>query len=427
MKSRNLLSLLFIIMMSLSVACNKPAPEPKPEPKPQPKEQLSITVSPSAVSLFVGKSQQLIVTLSPNENKLTPSYLSKTPTIATVTDKGLVTGIAVGETTIVVKAGDATKEVPVQVKEAPIQVPQEMPLLKFGIPRNDYEKIEDEEVIAYEAKLGRTQQEVDYRPSGFKGDGLTTIPAVVYGIPIAGDADLILAYGKESITDCKRTKAMLYELGFTRLEETTVSNYLGDKRKGLRAVCDTDPSITASLMDIPNKKLGTTMFIEFAKRQFEDMTVTTKHAILPDVKDFPSLEKLATKDPFQINAFEEALGLRTFRAGESPRTTHILYRTVEDKVPDTNLEFVFYIAPTEPDAIGFIITELLCISNERDLRSKEFQNYLKANGFDKNYNVSEEAVLTVNNKDGVLCKVNLVRIAQEQYVYQMYLFPPAHK
>ena len=179
-----------------------------------------------------------------------------------------------------------------------------------------------------------------------------------------------------------------------------------------------------ALMDMPNEKLGTTMFIQFAKRQPENTIIDTKHAILPNVKDFPSLEKLATKDPSQINAFEEGLGLRTFRSGESPLPTHLFYRTTENKVQETNLEFVFYIAPTKVGSLGFIITELLCVSSERDLRSKALQDYLKANGFDQNYKVSEDAILTVNNKEGALCRISLVRLGQDKYVYQMFLFPP---
>lgn len=408
-------------MTLLWTACSDPTPSPTPDPQ----KTVTITVSPSKISLQVGENTQLTVQITPPDSKLIPSYQSQAPTIASVSNEGLVTAIAAGETIILVQVGDTTAQVPVLVKKTPIQVPQEMPMLKFAIPRNDLEQIEDAEVIAYEAKVGRTQQEVDYRPSGFYGEGLTTIPAVVYGIPVDGDADLIFAYSKESVADCERTQAMLHQLGFSHLEEAIVSNYLGDQLKGLRAVHDTDPSITVSLMDLPNKKLGTTMFIEFAKRQLENTLVKTKHAILPDVQDFPSLEKLATKDPYQINDFEEALGLRSFRAGESPRTTHIFFRTVDEKVAETNLEFVFYIAPTEPDAIGFIITELLCVSSERDLRSKELQNYLRVNGFDQNYKVTEDAILTVNNKAGDLCKVTLVRLAQGVYVYQMYLFPAA--
>ncbi len=409
-------SLLFIVLtMTLWTACDRSTP--------QPQQETTITVSPDKVSLNVGETQQLSVQITPQKNELKPTFQSQAPAIASVSEKGLVTGIAEGETTIVVQVGAAKATVAIEIKKAPIQVPQEMPMLKFAIPRNDYEQIEDQEVIAYEAKLGRTQQEVDYRPSGFLGTDLTTIPAVVYGIPVDGDADLILAYGKESVADCERTQAMLKQLGFSRLEKAKVTNYLGDEFDGLRAIHDTDPRVTVTLMDQPNEKLGTTMFIEFAKRQLENTIVKTKHKILPNVKDFPSLEKFATKDPFQINAFEEALGLRTFRPGESPRTTHLLYRTVEEKVQETNLEYVFYVAPTEKEGTGLIITELLCVSSERDLRSKELQSYLKANGFDQNYKVSDDAILTVSNKEGTLCRISIVRLGQDKYVYQMYLFP----
>ncbi|WP_276774094.1 Ig-like domain-containing protein [Porphyromonas endodontalis] len=410
------LLLLIALTMTLWTACDRSTPKPQ--------QKTTITVSPTKVSLHVGETQQLSVQISPQESQLKPVFQSQSPAIATVSEEGLVTGVAAGETTIRVQVGDTTALVPVQVEEAPIQVAQEMPMLKFAIPRNDSEQIEDQEVIAYEAKLGRTQQEVDYRPSGFLGKGLTTIPAVVYGIPVDGDADLILAYGMESVANCERTRAMLNQLGFSHIEKAKVSNYLGDEFMGLRAIHDSNPNITVALMDMPNEKLGTTMFIEFAKRQPENTIIDTKHAILPNVQDFPSLEKLVTKNASQINAFEEGLGLRTFRSGESPLPTHLFYRTTESKVQETNLEFVFYIAPTKVGSLGFIITELLCVSSERDLRSKALQDYLKANGFDQNYKISGDAILTVNNKEGALCRISLVRLGQDKYVYQMFLFPP---
>lgn len=419
MKAKTFLLLITLPTVLLLSACCDPTPE---APNPEPPKQTTITVSPESLSLTVGKSEQLSVVVSPKEVAVT--YQSKNPTIATVDAQGVVTGVAVGETVVIIQAGEATKSVPVVVKEAPIQVPQELPMLKFGIPRNDYEKIEDAEVIAYEQKLGRTQQEVDYRPSGFYGEGLTTIPAVVYAIPIADDADLILAYSKESVADCKRTQAMLYQLGFGEVQEAEVSNYLGDVKKGLRATLKSDPSVTVSMMDLPNEKLGTVMFMEFAKRINSNPLVQAKHGILSDVKDFPSLDALRTKDIEQFKAFEEKLALRTYRRNESPKDTHLFFRTEETKVEKTNLEYAFYVAPDkEAHGFGLIITQLLCISSERDLRSQEFKQYLATNGFEQNYTISEDNVLDVYNAHGDRCRVTIVRLGQDDYVYQMYLFP----
>lgn len=419
MKANQPLLLVTLIVTLLMSACSTPTPTP---PTPEPPKPTTITVSPESLTLIVGKSEQLSVVVSPEEVAVT--YQSKDPAIATVDAQGLVTGVAVGETTVIVQAGEATKSVPVMVEEAPIQVPQELPMLKFGIPRNDYERIEDAEVIAYEGKLGRTQQEVDFRPSGFYGEGLTTIPAVVYAIPIADDADLILAYSKESVADCKRTKAMLYQLGFGQVEEAEVSNYLGDVKKGLRATLKNDPSVTVSMMDMPNEELGTIMFMEFAKRVNSNPLVQAKHEILPDVKDFPSLDALRTKDIEQFKAFEEKLALRTYRRNESPKDTHLFFRTEVDNIEKTNLEYAFYVAPDKKaDGFGLIITELLCLSSERDLRSLEFKQYLATNGFDQNYSISDDNVLDVYNAHGDRCRVTIVRLGQDDYIYQMYLFP----
>ena len=422
MKPNHSLLLVTLVVTLLISACSSPTPTPpNPEPNPEP-NKTTITVSPESLSLIVGKSEQLSVVVSPKEVAVT--YQSKNPAIATVDAQGLVTGVAVGETAVIVQAGEATKSVPVTVKEAPIQVPQELPMLKFGIPLNDYEKIEDAEVIAYEQKLGRTQQEVDYRPSGFYGEGLTTIPAVVYGISIVDDADLIIAYSKESVADCKRTKAMLYQLGFGEVQEAEVSNYLGDVKKGLRATLKSNPSVTVSMMDMPNEKLGTVMFMEFAKRINSNPLVQAKHGILSNVKDFPSLDALRTKDIEQFKAFEEKLALRTYRQNESPKDTHLFFRTEESNVQKTNLEYAFYVAPSkEADGFGLIMTQLLCLSSERDLRSQEFKQYLANNGFDKNYTVSDENVIDVYNAHGDRCRVTIVRLGQDDYVYQMYLFP----
>ncbi|WP_418312716.1 Ig-like domain-containing protein [Porphyromonas sp.] len=419
MKANQPLLLVTLIVTLLMSACSTPTPTP---PTPEPPKPTTITVSPESLTLIVGKSEQLSVVVSPEEVAVT--YQSRDPAIATVDAQGLVTGVAVGETTVIVQAGEATKSVPVMVEEAPIQVPQELPMLKFGIPRNDYERIEDAEVIAYEGKLGRTQQEVDFRPSGFYGEGLTTIPAVVYAIPIADDADLILAYSKESVADCKRTKAMLYQLGFGQVEEAEVSNYLGDVKKGLRATLKNDPSVTVSMMDMPNEELGTIMFMEFAKRVNSNPLVQAKHEILPDAKDFPSLDALRTKDIEQFKAFEEKLALRTYRRNESPKDTHLFFRTEVDNIEKTNLEYAFYVAPDKKaDGFGLIITELLCLSSERDLRSLEFKQYLATNGFDQNYSISDDNVLDVYNAHGDRCRVTIVRLGQDDYIYQMYLFP----
>lgn len=419
MKANQPLLLVTLIVTLLMSACSTPTPTP---PTPEPPKPTTITVSPESLNLIVGKSEQLSVVVSPEEVAVT--YQSKDPAIATVDAQGLVTGVAVGETTVIVQAGEATKSVPVMVEEAPIQVPQELPMLKFGIPRNDYERIEDAEVIAYEGKLGRTQQEVDFRPSGFYGEGLTTIPAVVYAIPIADDADLILAYSKESVADCKRTKAMLYQLGFGQVEEAEVSNYLGDVKKGLRATLKNDPSVTVSMMDMPNEELGTIMFMEFAKRVNSNPLVQAKHEILPNAKDFPSLDALRTKDIEQFKAFEEKLALRTYRRNESPKDTHLFFRTEVDNIEKTNLEYAFYVAPDKKaDGFGLIITELLCLSSERDLRSPEFKQYLATNGFDQNYSISDDNVLDVYNAHGDRCRVTIVRLGQDDYIYQMYLFP----
>ena len=95
MKAKTFLLLITLPTVLLLSACCDPAPNPEP-PK-----QTTITVSPESLSLTVGKSEQLSVVVSPKEVAVT--YQSKNPTIATVDAQGAVTGVAVGETVVIIQ------------------------------------------------------------------------------------------------------------------------------------------------------------------------------------------------------------------------------------------------------------------------------------------------------------------------------------
>lgn len=77
------------------------------------KVEIQLKVEPSELAIAVGKTQHLTVTVSPADTKYT--FESANAEIATVDDKGLVTGVATGETTILIKAGDVTKKATVKV------------------------------------------------------------------------------------------------------------------------------------------------------------------------------------------------------------------------------------------------------------------------------------------------------------------------
>lgn len=84
--------------------------------KPTPKSDVKLKVEPKDVQVMVGKTAQLTVTVQPADTKYT--FESANADIATVSDKGVVTGVKVGKTVITVKAGNVTKTANIDVIEA---------------------------------------------------------------------------------------------------------------------------------------------------------------------------------------------------------------------------------------------------------------------------------------------------------------------
>ena len=73
----------------------------------------AVTVDPATVSVAVGFDQQLTVTTTPAGGAV--SYVSDTPSVATVSPTGLVTGVTVGEAEITVTSAGVSETVPVEV------------------------------------------------------------------------------------------------------------------------------------------------------------------------------------------------------------------------------------------------------------------------------------------------------------------------
>lgn len=84
--------------------------------KPKPKTETKLKVEPKDVQVMVGKTAQLTVTVQPADTKYT--FETANADIATVSDKGVVTGVKVGKTVVTVKAGDAVKTANIEVIEA---------------------------------------------------------------------------------------------------------------------------------------------------------------------------------------------------------------------------------------------------------------------------------------------------------------------
>lgn len=81
-----------------------------------PKTDVKLRVEPKEVKVMVGKTAQLTVTVEPVDTKYT--FESANADIATVSDKGVITGVKIGKTVISVKAGNVTKTADVEVIEA---------------------------------------------------------------------------------------------------------------------------------------------------------------------------------------------------------------------------------------------------------------------------------------------------------------------
>lgn len=74
---------------------------------------VKLVVKPEAVSVMVGKTAALDIKTQPADAEYT--CISKDPAVATVDKKGVITGVAEGETTVTVTAGTVTKDVAVKV------------------------------------------------------------------------------------------------------------------------------------------------------------------------------------------------------------------------------------------------------------------------------------------------------------------------
>ena len=108
MTKKILLALAALAALTLSFSsCHKDNKDPK---KPT---DVKLVVKPETVSVMVGKTAALDIKTQPANAEYT--CISKDPAIATVDKKGVITGVAEGETTVTVTAGTVTKDVAVKV------------------------------------------------------------------------------------------------------------------------------------------------------------------------------------------------------------------------------------------------------------------------------------------------------------------------
>lgn len=110
MTKKILLALAALAALTLSFSsCHKDNKGNDPK-KPT---DVKLVVKPESVSVMVGKTAALEIKTQPANAEYT--CISKDPAVATVDKKGVITGVAEGETTVTVTAGTVTKDVAVKV------------------------------------------------------------------------------------------------------------------------------------------------------------------------------------------------------------------------------------------------------------------------------------------------------------------------
>ena len=363
-------------------------------------QAVAISLPDTDISVVEGDTTRIRYTVSPEGTPVT--FTSAAPQVATVDDRGCVRGVSVGETTIMLQALSTQVSVRVSVTAPNIKVSTELPLMKFAPQRDATGHITEPGILSYEQSLGRRSQSIRYNMQqtyeGFVCLDLTTIPAVIYGIPTEDGHDKrIIAYSKETIAHCPRTRTMLRSSGFSQIESAVI-DVAGEKTSVLRAKSDIDPDITVVMMDEEYPEFGAQMYMEFVKR------MPRHHSIMTNVRDFPSLKALATGSLDKAQAFEQQLGLREFSKQDSKHYSR-MFVTKSEALEKSNIKWVYYTLREDPSH-PFINAELNCPNGKADIKSTALKEYLARNGFDQEYYVDATAnVVMVYNHDGDLCQI----------------------
>lgn len=363
-------------------------------------QDVRLTLLDKEVSIAEGDSMLIRYTVVPEETPVT--FISAEPQVASVDAKGCVKGMSIGQTNVTLQVDTVQAIVMVSVIAPKVTVPAELPLMKFAPQRDATGHITDPSVLAHEQSLGRRSQSIRYNIQqtyeGFVGLDLTTIPAVIYGIPTEdGRGKRILAYGKETIDHCPRIRTMLQHCGFSHIESAVI-DVAGEETPVLRATHDIDSDITVVMMDEEYPEFGAQMYIEFAQH-------SPKHSkILTTVRDFPSLKDLATGSLEMVQAYEQKLGLRQLSEVDSKSYSR-MFVTTSQSMERSNLKWVYYTMREEPSH-PFINAELNCPNGRLDVKSAELKEYLAYNGFDYEYYADPSMdVVMVYNHDGDMCQI----------------------
>lgn len=360
------------------------------EKKPITEADFTIALSQKALDLVVGASLQLEVTGKPSE--MIAVFTSANPTIATVdAETGLVLAIAPGETHISVKVGNHTDQCSVRVTAL-----NEMPLLIFE-PEVRGEELVDERILAHELLCGRTYTDAVplntqiYTFPGFYNKHNDVVTCVVYNLHYDNTGeDLIVAYCTEPITHLDKVKVLLNCLGFTYFEPR---KYQGSEEVYIYSPSDNYAGLYLNIRQTDQINLNARSFIHFIWERKKAYPIKY-HPLIPNVKDFPSLEKSAAGKEV-ILAYENDLGYRTYDENKEG----FCFTLQDDKLESSNISFAEYQNDEESMGIS-ILCCILAISSQDELQSPAVKEYLRHNGYGQDIQsiFSDTGVLGFNER-----------------------------
>lgn len=339
-----------------------------------------LVVDPKEVSLKKGETSQLNVSWTPAEAVVTVGYATSKAEVATVSDKGLITAVEKGEATITVTANNKQAKVKVIVMDENVVVngQNQLPILNFDAQYDNDGNLTSQDILDHEKALGRTQRDITIAPNqtfgGFANTDLL-IPGVIYGLVNNAGSFCIYAYSKENTSSYGQTKKMLEEIGFTDLEEMVeegVTYVLGKHKE--------QKNVSVLMTNRENKDLDAKMLVLFMREPDAVPVKVYQHEPVVAAQDFPSYEKLLTKDKAQIDEFENGLGVRDFNQEDSS-ADNFFYIVKEDKIAETNFHWVYYVCVPKSGP-QFLNTALICVKDDKELfESPTILEWLANNGY----------------------------------------------
>lgn len=358
-----------------------------------------VKVDPTSVTVPAGKTTELTVTWEPKALAVTPTFASDKPEVATVSDKGVITGVAEGKAVITVTVGALKATCDVTVTKAAESPKNQLPAMCF------YISYSHPQILAAEKALGRELKSKVVIQIDKKGDkgifpafvnpDLDIFPVACYGLTQDnGKKDAIIVLGKESMDNCDATVEMIRENGFPDVDIKEMEGKLyifGHSEDGKITVFGQEMSI----LGIEGQP-DTEIMISFSR----NTGLPAKfHDCIPTAKDFPSWQAFIAKDNEKIKAFEAKLGLRSYYEGDSePLKNNLVFETIFEKSAETNLDWVFY-QGTPKKSDPFINAGTNFIDQVGQVGSEELEKWLATNGFDTDYQKKGEDWYLAYNKD----------------------------